>query len=66
MEVGKAGEMQTAGDCAGGDGCTMQHVHDVLLSCTLEPYVVLQTNITPVNSIKNKINKNDCMVREKK
>ena len=42
----------TLGD---GDGCTMQCVDNVLLSCTLETCMVLQTNVTPINSIKNKI-----------
>ena len=28
---------------------------NVLLSCTLETCMVLQTNVTPINSIKNKI-----------
>ena len=39
-------------DFAWGDGCMMQYADDVLFSCTLEIYMVLQTNVTPINSIK--------------
>ena len=34
----------------------MQCAYDVLLSCTLETYMVLQTNVTPINSIKKQLN----------
>lgn len=33
-------------------GCIMQDA-DVLLSCTLETFIVLFTNVTPIKSIKN-------------
>ena len=38
-------------DFAWGDGPTMQH-EDVSLSCTMETCVVLGTDVTPINSIK--------------
>ena len=31
---------------------TMQFIDDVLQNCTLETYIILTTNVTPVNSIK--------------
>ena len=34
-----------------GDVCTLPWADDVLLSCTLETRMVLQTNVTPINSI---------------
>ena len=41
------------------DGRMVQHSDDVLLSCTLETCMILQTNVTPINSIsKNKIKQN--------
>lgn len=37
----------------------VQYIDDVLSSCILENYMVLLTNVTPIHSIKNKIeNKN--------
>ena len=36
-----------------GDRCKQQYTDDVLLSCTLETYTVLLTNVSPINSIKN-------------
>ena len=44
--------MGTERDCAWGDGRMMQCADDVLLSCTLETYMVFETNVTPINSIK--------------
>ena len=35
---------------------TIQYTDDVLQNCTPETYVILLTNVTPVNSIENKIN----------
>lgn len=36
------------------DRIVMMHcADDVFLSCTLETYMVLVTNVTPINSIKN-------------
>ena len=37
-----------------GNGHTMQDADDVLLSCTLEIYMVLQTSVTPIISIIKK------------
>ena len=42
---------------------TIQHTGDMLESCTAETYIILLTNVTPINSIKIntvkiKINKN--------
>ena len=54
VEVGKAGAGMER-DSTWGKGHTMQRADDVLLSCTLETCMVLQTNVTPINSIKNKI-----------
>ena len=31
---------------------TIQYTGDVLQNCTLETYILLLTNVTPVNSIK--------------
>ena len=57
MEVGKGGDMGTERDFDGADGCTMQCADDVLLSCTLDTCMSLQTNVTPINSIKKYKNK---------
>ena len=38
--------------CLGGE-CTMQCADDVLLNCTRETGMVLLTNVTPPNSVKN-------------
>ena len=46
-------KMSTERDFAWGGGHMMQCAGHVLLSCTLETYMLLQTNITPINSIKN-------------
>ena len=50
---GRRGEMGTERDLDRGKGCMMQCADDVLMSCTLETYMGLQTNVTPINSIKN-------------
>ena len=34
------------------DEHTIQYTGDVLQNCTLETYILLLTNVTPVNSIK--------------
>ena len=52
MEGGKGGGgMGPERDFALGDVCTLPWADDVLLSCTLETRMVLQTNVTPINSI---------------
>ena len=45
--------MGTKWDLTLGNGCA----DDVLLSCTLETGMVLLTNVTQINSMKNKISK---------
>lgn len=40
MEVGKGWKMETESDLAWNNGCTMQCA-EVLVSCTLETYMVL-------------------------
>ena len=54
MEVIKERKMGMEKDYAWGDGCLIQCTDDVLLSCTVETCMVLQTNVTPINSIKEK------------
>lgn len=44
--------MGTDRDFALGDGDTMQCADEVWLSCTLETFMGLLTNVTPMNSIK--------------
>ena len=34
-----------------GGGQTMQYTHDVSQNCTLETYIILLTNVTPINLI---------------
>ena len=34
-----------------------QYIDDVLQNCTLETDIILLTNVTPINSIKNDLNK---------
>ena len=36
------------------DGNTIQYTDDVLQNCIPETYIILLTNVTTVNSIKNK------------
>ena len=45
--------MRTERDFALGDGCMLQGVH-TLLSCTLQPVLLGQTNVTPIKLIKMK------------
>ena len=40
------------GDLTWGAEHTIQHSGDVLDSCTAETYIILLTNVTPINSIK--------------
>ena len=50
--------MDTKKDFAWGDGSTMQSAGDASLSHTLEICRVLWTNVTVINSIKNKNKEN--------
>ena len=54
--------MLTEGDLTWGAEHTIEDRVDLLQSCTAEPYIILLTNVTPINSIniktvKIKINK---------
>ena len=49
----KLGEKGGQKETAWGTGHMTQCANDVLLNCTLETCVVLQTNVTPINSIKS-------------
>lgn len=53
VEVG-TGRITGDGERLGtlGGGRTMQYADDVLLSCALEPCMVVLTNIIPINVIK--------------
>ena len=57
---GGGGGQRRERDCL-GDECTMQCADDVLLSCTLETCMVLQTNCHPntlffLKKLENKVN----------
>ena len=45
----------------GGEHTTIQYTHDVLQNCTPETYIILLTNVTPINSMKMKKRKN-CLI----
>ena len=62
MEVDKGPGLGMERDLVWCDRCTMQYAGDVLLSCTLEICMVLQTNVTPINSVKINKNKNKMYV----
>ena len=49
--------MVVEGDLTWGGEHTIQYIDDPLQNCTPETYVVLLTNVTPINSIKIKENK---------
>ena len=42
------------GDLAWGGEHTIQCTDDVLQNCTPETYIILLSNVTPINSIKKK------------
>ena len=49
--------MMLEGDFTWGGEHTIQCIDDVFQNCTPETYIILFTNITPINSInKNKLN----------
>ena len=48
--------MLLEGDLTLGREHTIQYTDDVLQNCTPETYIVLLSNVTPVNSIKKKKN----------
>ena len=41
------------GDLTLGGKHTIQYTDDVLQNCIAETYIILLTNVTPINSIKN-------------
>ena len=43
---------QSEGDLTLGGEHTTQHTNKVLQNCTPQTYVILLTNVTPINSIK--------------
>ena len=49
--------MVIEGDLTWGGEHTIQYTDDVLENCTPETYIILLTNVTPINSIKKKKNK---------
>ena len=44
--------MEMDGDLTWGGEHTMQYTDDILQNCTPETYIILLTNVTPINSIK--------------
>ena len=42
------------GDLTLGGEHTIQYTDDALQNCTLESYIILLTNVNPINSIKMK------------
>ena len=42
------------GDLTWAGEHTVQYTFDVLQNCTHETYIILLTNVNPINSIKNK------------
>ena len=49
--------MVLKGDLTWGGKHTVKYTNGVLQNCTPETYIILLTNVTPINSIKNKIEK---------
>ena len=47
--------MVMEGDQIWGGEHTIQYTDDVLQKCTPETYMILLTNVTPINSITSKI-----------
>ena len=51
-EEGMGVQMVMGGDLTWGGEHIIQYTDDVLYNCTPETYVILLTNVTPINSIK--------------
>ena len=51
---GKGDKTGMAGDFAWGNGRTMQCADDILLNFTPKTCMVLETNVTTINSIKER------------
>ena len=47
--------MVMEGDLIWSGKDTIQYTDDVLQNCTPEIYIILLTNVTPINSINNKL-----------
>ena len=47
--------MVTEDDLTLGGGHTIQYTDDASSNCALEIYIILFTDVTPINKIKNKI-----------
>ena len=45
--------MVMEGDLTWGGEHTIQYTDEVLQNCARETYIILLTNVTPINSIKN-------------
>lgn len=57
--------MVTNGNLTLGDKQKVQYTNDVLLNCTLETYIILLTDVTPINLIKkNKVTLKLILLRE--
>ena len=54
LQVGKGGRMGVERDLTSGCVRMVRYTDDVLLSCTIDTYVVLLTNVPPIHSIKTK------------
>ena len=53
--VGKGKGAQVAEDLTLGGGSTIQQRDDVSQNYTVKTHIILLTNVTPINLIKNKI-----------
>ena len=49
--------METEGDLTSGGEHTVPYTDDMSQNCTLETYVILLINFTPINPVQIKINK---------
>ena len=47
--------MMTEGDLTLGCEHTMQYTYGVLLNCILKTYIILLTNVTPINLLLKKM-----------
>ena len=59
MEEVNGGQMVMEGDWTLGGEHTVQCADDVLQNCTPEAYIILLTDVTPINSILKKNNKKE-------
>lgn len=53
IEEGQGGQIYILmEDLTLGNERTMQYTDDILQNCTVETYIILLTNVTPINLIK--------------